>query len=350
LTLWAQPFDPESAALSGAPVAVARDVMQDPTIWRGIFDVNESGVLVYQSGQPGTSLTMYDREGHEIGVIGERGIMFDVNVSPDGAHVAVNRGEPADIWMYELARGTGVRLTFDTRNETLPVWSPDDRSIVYARIERDGKAAVMEAAAGGGDSRQLLAPGDDTVSDWSSDGKYLLLRQGEMLMSPGDIWVALAADPSTAYPLLVTPFAEYHAQFSPNDRWVSYVSNESGRDEVYVMPFRPTPTTPAPRSVLGRVRVSTGGGVLPRWRKDGTELFYLAPDMQLMAAALEVKDGALAVRQVTPLFGLNPKPVGWVYDVMPDGQKFVVNSLGDEGRRPLVLVTRWMAATQPAGR
>jgi serine/threonine protein kinase/Tol biopolymer transport system component len=350
LTLWAQPFDPESAVLSGAPIAVARDVMQDPTIWRGIFDVNESGVLVYQSGQPGTSLTLYDREGHEIGPVGERGIMFDVNVSHDGEHVAVNRGEPADIWVYELGRGTGMRLTFDARNETLPIWSPDGRSIVYARIERDGKAAVMEAPAGGGESRQLLPPGDDTVSDWSSDGKYLLLRQGEMLMSPGDIWVADAANPSAAHALLVTPFAEYHAQFSPDDRWISYVSNESGRDEVYIMPFRPVATTPPPRSVPGRVRVSTGGGVLPRWRQDGSELFYLAPDMQLIAAEIQAKGDTLAVRQLKPLLGLHPKPVGWVYDVMPNGQKFIVNSLGDEGRRPLVLVTRWIAATQPGGR
>ena len=135
---------------------------------------------------------MYDREGHQIGPMGERGIMFDVNISPDGEHVAVNRGEPADIWVYELARGTSLRLTFDKRNETLPVWSPDGRSVAYARIERDGKAAVMEAPVAGGEAKELWPPGEDTVSDWSSDGKYLLLRQGEMLMSPGDIWVAPA--------------------------------------------------------------------------------------------------------------------------------------------------------------
>jgi eukaryotic-like serine/threonine-protein kinase len=353
-TLWAQPFDPNSATLSGAPVAVARDVMQDPTIWRGIFDVNESGVLVYQTGQPGTLLTLYDRQGHQVGTIGERGIMFDVNIAPDGRHVAVNRGEPADIWIYELVRGTSLRLTFDKRNETLPVWSPDGRFVAYARIERDGKAAVMEAPVAGGEAQELLRPGEDTVSDWSSDGKYLLLRQGEMLMSPGDIWIAPAGKAAgagtKAHPLMVTPFAEYHAQFSPNDKWVSYVSNESGRDEVYVMPFRPEAPAEAALSVTGRVRVSTGGGILPRWRKDGSELFYLAPDMQLMAASIQSSGDSFSVSKLAPLFGVNPKAVGWVYDVMPDGQQFLVNSLGDEGRRPLVLVTRWMAGSQPGGR
>ena len=86
--------------------------------------------------------------------------------------------------------------------------------------------------------------------------------------------------------------------------------------------------------------------MLPRWRKDGSELFYLAPDMQLMAASIQASGDTLSVTKLTPLFGLNPKPVGWVYDVMPDGQRFLVNSLGDEGRRPLVLVTRWTAGAQ----
>jgi hypothetical protein len=122
---------------------------------------------------------------------------------------------------------------------------------------------------------------------------------------------------------------------------VSYVSNESSRDEVYIMPFRPDAPVAEAHSVTSRVRVSTGGGVLPRWRKDGSELFYLAPDLQLMAASLQSTTNTISVTKVTPLFGLNPKPLGWVYDVMPDGQRFLVNSLGDEGRRPLVLVTQW---------
>ncbi len=343
-TLWAQPFDPDSAALSGAPAAVARDVMHDPTIWRSIFDANESGVLVYQSGQPGTQLTMYDRQGHQVGTVGERAIMFDVNISPDGRNVAINRGDPADIWIYELARGTSLRLTFDQRNETLPVWSPDNHFVAYARIERSGKAAVMDAPLAGGEAKELLPPGDDTASDWSSDGKYLLLRQGEMAMSAGDIWVAPVNGSEgnvKPHPLMVTPFTEYHAQFSPDDKWVSYVSNESGRDEVYIMPFRPDAPVAEAHSVTSRVRVSTGGGVLPRWRKDGSELFYLAPDLQLMTASLQSTTNTISVTKVTPLFGLNPKPLGWVYDVMPDGQRFLVNSLGDEGTRPLVLVTQW---------
>jgi serine/threonine protein kinase len=346
-TLWAQPFDVDREALGGAPVAVARDVLEDPTIWRAIFSTSDTGTLVYQGGQAGTSLTMYDRAGHEVGQIGERGIIFDVNISPDGTRVAVNRGEPADIWVYELGRGTSLRLTFDVRNETLPVWSPDSQRLAFNQTQKDATTAVYEIAAAGGTPRQVLPAGALAVTDWSRDGRVMLMRQGELFTSPGDIW----AKPVDGEPraLLRTPFAEFHARFSPDTRWVSYVSNESGRDEVYVMPFAmPEAAATAPVAAGDRVRISTAGGVLPRWRRDGRELFYLSPDLQVMAAALDATGTRVDVRSVTPLFSLNPKPVGWVFDVMPDGQRFIVNSLGDEGRRPLALVTNWKATLQPA--
>jgi Tol biopolymer transport system component len=341
-TLWAQPFDPGSEALSGAPVAIAHDVLEDPTIWRAIFSASDTGTLIYQAGVAGTSLTVYDRDGHETGVVGERGIIFDLNVSPTGAQVAVNRGDPADIWVYEFGRGTSLRLTFDARNETLPVWSPDGRRLLFNQVQRENTMAVFEIPATGGAPREVVPPGTLAVTDWSPDGRVMLLRQGDFLMSPGDIWVKPVD--GAARPLLQTPFAEFHARFSPDGRWVSYVSNESGRDEVYVMPFSlPTEGAVPPSAAGDRVRISTGGGVLPRWRRDGRELFYLSPDLQLMAASVSPGGSRFHVERVAPLFSLNPKPVGWVYDVMPDGQRFIVNSLGDEGRRPLALVTNWRA-------
>ena len=109
---------------------------------------------------------MYDRDGHEVGQIGERGIIFDVNVSPDGTRVAVNRGEPADIWVYELGRGTSLRLTFDVRNETLPVWSPDSQRLAFNQTQKDATTAVYEIPAAGGDPAPGAArrrPGRDRL-------------------------------------------------------------------------------------------------------------------------------------------------------------------------------------------
>ena len=116
------------------------------------------------------------------------------------------------------------------------------------------------------------------------------------------------------------------------------------------MPFvLPADGAPAPQAAGDRVRVSTAGGVLPRWRRDGRELYYLSPDLQLMAATVSNSGARFQVDRVAPLFSFNPKPVGWAYDVMPDGQRFLVNSLGDEGRRPLALVTDWRAGLASAG-
>jgi serine/threonine-protein kinase len=165
------------------------------------------------------------------------------------------------------------------------------------------------------------------------------------------MYAAPADAPTHARPLLETNFVEYHARFSPDGRWVSYVSNESGRDEVYVMRFRPPmPGMPAPTIAGGRVRISTAGGTLPRWRADQTELYYLAADLQVMAARVDGKGETFTVHSVAPLFSVNPKPAGWAYDVTADGQRFIVNSLGDEGRRPLVLVTDWASGLTPPPR
>jgi Tol biopolymer transport system component len=107
------------------------------------------------------------------------------------------------------------------------VWSPDGHTLAYARIEADARAAVMEVPSTGGEPTVMIPPGDLTVTDWSRDGKYLLFRQGSLITSPGDIYAAPANQANRARPVLETSFAEYHARFSPDGRWVSYVSNES---------------------------------------------------------------------------------------------------------------------------
>ena len=346
-TLWAQPFDVEREALGGAPVAVARDVLEDPTIWRGIFSVSDTGTLVYEGGVAGTSLTLYDRAGHEVGPVGERGIIFDVNVSPDGSRVAVNRGDPADIWVYELERGTSLRLTFDVRNETMPVWSPDGRQLAFNQVQREAKNAVLGIPASGGASRELIPSGDLQITDWSSNGRVMLLRQGELIDEPGRHLGAAAGRPAAgaaadAVCRVPCAFLTRHAM---GELRVERVGPRRGvRDAVCHAGAR--------RHRARRRRRS-------RPRLDGRRrAAALAP--RRAGAVLPVPghagDGGVGTRgghearraeASTPLFPLNPKPVGWVFDVMPDGQRFVVNSLGDEGRRPLALVTNWPSSLAP---
>ena len=224
----------------------------------------------------------------------------------------------------------------------MPVWSPDSQRLAFNQVQRDAKnGGATRSRPPAARRESCFRRATSQITDWSSDGRVMLLRQGELMMSPGDIWVQPLDGPPRA--LLQTPFAEYHARFSPDMRWVSYVSNESGRDEVYVMPFvMPAPGVAAPVAAGDRVRVSTAGGVLPRWRarRPGAVLPVSGPAGDGGVGAAR-RARSSTCRSVAPLFPLNPKPVGWVFDVMPDGQRFVVNSLGDEGRRPLALVTNW---------
>jgi dipeptidyl aminopeptidase/acylaminoacyl peptidase len=272
-----------------------------------------------------------------------------VNIAPDGHAVAINRGDPADIWVYELSRGTSTRITSDDANQSLPIWSPDSKRIVFTSVTADGRGLLAEASADGADSPRTVLTGDVMeASDWSPDGKYLLTKVGDFLSRPGDIWIVPLDDPAHRVPFIQDTASEYHARFSPDGRWVSYVSTESGREEVYVMAFRPPvpgaagsdsgrdPTRP------GRWQVTTAGGMLPRWKRDGTELYYLAPDRHIMAARVDGSGRAFRVLDVQPLFRVDPKPVGWLYDVAPDGSRFLVDTIGADA--PLVLVLNWQPA------
>jgi Tol biopolymer transport system component len=349
-TLVAQRLDAAARALSGEPIVIAQNVQHDPTIWRGVFSAAPGGPIVYQAGEDGgrTTLAVFDRGGRQVGTVGDRAIYFDLNISPDGRFVAVNRDDPADIWVYELARGTARRITSDDVNQSLPVWSPDSRRLVFSAVTPEGRGMLVQAAADGTDSPMSFVTGDIVeASDWSRDGKYLLVKPGDLRTAPGDIWVMPLADPRAQFPLVASRFAEYHARFSPDGRWVAYVSNESGREEVYVSAFSPpSPGQPAgggTRDVRrpGRWQISTAGGVLPRWKADGTELYYLAPDRRLMAARVDGRGSSMVVERVDALFQADPKPVGWRYDVFPDGQRFLVDTIGAGQDAPLVVVLNW---------
>ncbi|MGH9651389.1 MAG: TolB family protein, partial [Terriglobales bacterium] len=152
-----------------------------------------------------------------------------------------------------------------------------------------------------------------------------------------DIWILPLADNQKPFPFLQTPFDEQNAQFSPNGRWIAYSSDESGNSEVYVTPFP---------GQGGRWQISTGGGSRPSWRRDGKEIYYLAPDDKLMAVSSSEKGAGLEVGPPQPLFTVRPKRWRWGrgYDVTADGKRFVVNTLlSQESGSPLTLVVNWNA-------
>ena len=338
--LMAQLFDPRRGVLHGEPERLAGDVLVDGTTWRAQFDTSSDGVLAYASGglMPWQAM-WYDRLGKQMGAAGEKvSNLLSVRLSPDGSRLATEAADTvSDIWVYDRKRQVNTRFTFSPGASSSPVWSPDGQWIAYVGIR--GKNNLYRKPANGMGQEELLLEGDYTnwnPYDWSPDGKSLLFGVGDG-SSTGQIWVLPLTGDRRPVPVTPAAFAAISARFSPDGHWVAYSSNESGRQEVYVMPFG---------GGAGKWQVSGTGGSQPVWRRDGKELFYWSTDNALMSVPIALKPGVAEVGAAHALFRFN-NPVGTVgvvspYDVTADGQRIVLITMPQQQvSRPITVVTNW---------
>ncbi len=342
-SLFAQRFDAAKLESSGDPVTIADDVGFDATSYQGFFSASDNGVVVHHSGAAGlTQLTWVDRAGKQLGIAGELADQGDLQLSRDDTLLAFRRVDfqsgSINIWLMELARRAAARFTFEQTNDFAPIWSPDGNRIVFATL-RDGTPNLYQkvSRSAGNDEPLLKSFIAKLPEDWSADGRFIVYGVVDPKTS-WDLWVLPFDDVSKASPFLQTNYDERQAQFSPNGRWVAYVSNESGRNEVYVRPFPAAP---------GKWQVSTGGGDQPRWRRDGKELFYLSADHKIMS--IETNSGGVTFDHRTPiaLFGTRVGGIdtpGNYYAVTADGQRFILNNLVAEAAyTPITVVLNWTA-------
>jgi Tol biopolymer transport system component len=334
-TLLAQRFDAGALEIRGDPVVVASDLVFDQAFSHGAFSVSGTGLLAYQAGDSlvDTQLRWFDREGNELAKVGEQGRFDGPALSRDGRLLTVNLTNPesgkGDIWVYDLERGRRSRLTFDEGDDYGAIWTPDGKQVTFASARERGSQAYSKPADGSGAEKLLFElEGDVYPFSWTPDGRTLLfihsLSSGETTLSTvtdGQV-TALQNVPSTLGAVL-----------SFDGRWIAYSTDESGRPEVFVSPFPDFPT---------RWQISTAGGIQPRWRSDGKEIFYLSLDGILMAADITPAGQGITVGAARPLFAVNGESIFWSYDVAPDGQRFVINTpLTESKSLPLTLVLNW---------
>ena len=339
--LMAQPFDAQRLETTGEAVPVAEQIERALASGNaGVFSASEGGLLAFQGGAgggAGTKLTWFDRAGKEISVLGDQAMYGDLGLSPDGKRASVSvldqTRRTRDIWLYDVTRGLRTRFTFDPADEILALWSPDGSRVVFNSRRKGHLDLYQKASSGAGSEDVLLEDNPDKYAgSWSPDGRFILYRRGG---APYDLFVLPLSGDRKPMPFLQTQFSETHGQFSPDGRWVAYISNESSRNEVYVAPF------PGPG---GKWQVSTGGGQYPRWSRDGTEIFFLAPDNRLMAAAVNGKGTSFESGAVKTLFETRVAIVGSPYAVSPDGQRFLINTLpGQVNSAPITVVLNWTA-------
>ena len=333
----AQPFDATNLEFTGDPVAVLENVGFNPATGRSQFSVSDNGTLVYRAGNLAeTQLTWFDRQGKEISKVGPSGNYSDIVLSPDAKKAAATRflDGNGDIWVFNMERGVPTRFTFNSTYEGYPAWSQDGKYIIFSSTKDGDIPKIYRKIASGAGNDELLidAPIAGTI-DWSSDGTNILYAsRGEK--ESDDLWVLPLEGERKPYPLLQSAFNENQGHFSPDGRYFAYMSNESGREEVYVQSFPPAG---------GKWQVSTGGGAQPRWRRDGKELYYIAPDKKLMAVS--VKPGeTFEYGTATPLFQTQVSNFTNAnrYDVTADGQRFLINSPVETSKEaPFNVILNW---------
>ncbi len=339
-TLFAQHFDANKLELSGEPHAILTDVQNLPRLGRAAYAASNGRVLVAQAGT-GASLSRlewFDRKGNETGSVGSPDVYANVALSPDGKEVATDRtdetNQNTDVWIYDVQGNGRKRMTFDPAIDATPVWSPDGKQLVFA----SGRNQVFDLYLRNADGTQEEKPveqeaeHDKYSTAWSPDGKYILYLRGP------EVW-SLNLPEMKRQLFLKSSASVKNAQFSPDGKWVAYDSNESGRWEVFVTSFP---------DAKGKWQISTGGGRQPRWRGDGKELFYLAPDAQLMAVPVTSGVNFQAGAPVS-LFQANPRELSAtseiaVYDVSKDGQRFLINTqVNTDAARPMSVILNWDA-------
>jgi eukaryotic-like serine/threonine-protein kinase len=344
--LLAQRFDADRARLIGDRMQIGESVL-------GLgenISVSENGVLAY-AADPAVDvrLAWVDRAGRPIGLVGPFpfGSYAAPELSPDGSQIAVEsiprphtQSAPwinEEIWVFDLARGRSTQLTFDTASDERPVWSPDGSQVAFSS-RRSGAEGLYRKAVSNESPEELLlrAVGGSVPWPWQWSSHGIVYDSGG---ANADLWLLPLTGDRKSVVLASDAASQLDAQFSPDGRWFAYRSDELGRPEVFVKSFPPTES---------KQRISTSGGLRPRWRRDGRELFYLAADGRLMAVSVASGGNSLRFDVARPLFqtGLSGRYPGLrTYGVSSDGDRFLISMSDDPGAAAsIVVVSNWPAA------
>jgi eukaryotic-like serine/threonine-protein kinase len=331
--VFAQPFDPSTGNFAGDATALA-DAQS--------FSVSAGGVLAYQGGTREGRLQWSDRTNNPVGIVGPVAQYSSVKISPDGTRVLTEVTDPqsnsSDLWSYPASGGVGTRLTFGFGDKGFAVWSPDGKYIAYRCWPGGNLGICRKPSDGSGTEEMLITLGgnsfrDSELVDWSPDGRYLSLNAKVTEALRTETLILPLFGDRKPFQIASVSADQYDGKFSPDGRWLAYFSYESGRPEVYVVPF------PGPG---GKYQISQSGGWNVQWDNKG-HLYFLTMGNRLMEVDLAANGNSLQVRAIHPLFQTTlPSFRDPFYDVSPDGTRFlVITSADPNASRFIGLLLNW---------
>jgi eukaryotic-like serine/threonine-protein kinase len=340
-TLMARPFNAKALSFTGGAVPVAQNVGMYASAFYGYFSVSPTGVLAYET-VPAVStnqMTWFSRTGQKLGAVGQPDVYTTPALSPDGSRLAVAVGTLGkhNIWVYDLKRGTGSRLTMNTADDVNPVWSADGKQILFSSNRAGPYDIYQQAADGLGSTDPVLQSKGQAkyLNDLTTDGRYAIFDKGGASNETA-LWTLPLFGDRKPSAFIEGGFRAVSAQFSSNGRFVTYASNETGRNEIYVRTF-PQQT--------GKWQISASGGTDPMWRRDGKELYFLSPDEKLMAVDVDTNAGTFQAGIPKELFQAQTIPPWYwrnIYVPSADGQRFMMIAPAIDAKpAPITVVVNW---------
>ena len=338
--LLAQPFNPSNGTLSGEPQTLAKDVANDPTTWHVDASASNSGLLIYGNGAGdygSVELYWMDRASKKLTTI-VQGLtnVQAAALSPQGDRIAIVMDNGiSDIWVQDISRGTRTRLTFGPVENNGPQWAPDGKSIVYTSSRNGRYKLFRKPSDGSGAEEELLDDSQLIIPfDWSRDGKYVLYSRG--IPGAQDIWaLPLEGDRKPFQVIPATPgtFRTF-PMLSPDGRWLTYCSNESGSPQIYVAAFQ---------GGHGKWQVSANGGYFPTWSHDGKELLYSFSGNSIFAVPVKEVEEAVQFGTSQTLVSGWSAPEPW-FHVSADGKKILLYRVSQDVSDSVTVVTNFTSA------
>ena len=348
-TLLAQRFNFGRLSLEPDLEVITKPVGYDGQFNYAAFSVSPQGSIAYEEGSGSTAneVVWFDRAGKETGRLPAMANDTSVRISPNGDQLLYigTQGAHSDVWVAQLTRGTRTRISLESEGGAFGIWSPDGHRVAY-KNGIGGDSIVVRTSDGLG-SEQVVAKmqGDVLPRGWSADGNYIVFEHhADDPNSPGEVWVA-PLKPGEAPHLLLRNISSFGTDLSPDGKWLAYTSDESGRLEVYVIPFDPLATS-ANAVATGRWQISTEGGCQPRWSPTGKELFFVnPPGTTLYVTSIKLDTGKLESITVRKLFDLALHPAWDFYDIGRDGRIYLSRYVPRQGST-LTMFLNW----RPSGK